>query len=278
MLVDRITSRQNPLVKRFRRVRAGDEHHLVFIEGVRLIEEAVRVGVHFESVVFSSELETTDRGLVLLESLQRVPCRGAYVSDPVMDAIADTESPQGVAALVSRPYFEIQDLFASQSLIVIADQLQNPGNLGSIVRSAHAAGASGLVAMRGTVDPFNPKALRASMGSAFRLPIVTDVGRAEALDACSDRGVKVLAARLPSPGPTEAENASKPYTQVDLSISIALVVGGEAGGVSGEVTGRADQIVHIPMGEGVESLNAAAAAAIILYESARQRGFEFTRP
>src|SRR5262245_48914940 len=129
MLVEKITSRQNPLVKRFRRVRAASERHYIFLEGVRLIEEAIAASARFESVAFTSELESSERGLALLGLLENVPCRGAHVSKQVMDAIADTESPQGVAAIVSRPYFELDDLFARDlQTIVIADQLQDPGN------------------------------------------------------------------------------------------------------------------------------------------------------
>ena len=121
MLVEKITSRQNPLVKRFRRVRAGSERYHIFLEGVRLIEDAIAASAHFETVAFTSGLETNERGLRLLDALETVPCRGAHVSKTVMEAIAETESPQGVAAIVSRPYFELQDLFERDlQTIVIA--------------------------------------------------------------------------------------------------------------------------------------------------------------
>src|SRR6185369_561899 len=172
MLVEKITSRQNPLVKRFRRVRAMGERQHVFLEGVRLIEDALSTGARFESVAFTAELESSARGSALLTTLRGVSCRGALVSKQVMEAIADTQTPQGVAAIVSRPYIELDDLFANPvSLLVIADGLQDPGNLGTIIRTAEAAGADGLVTTRDTVDAFNEKAIRASMGSALRLPV-----------------------------------------------------------------------------------------------------------
>lgn len=281
MLVEKITSRQNPLIKRFRRVRAGDERHLVFIEGVRLVEDALRAGAHFESVAYTPALETSERGLALLDSLQQVPCRGAHISRQVMDYIADTESPQGVAALVSRPQFELEEvLSAAPQLVVIADRLQDPGNLGAIIRTAEAAGATGLITTRYTVDPFNHKALRASMGAALRLPIVTDVRRSEIKRACAERKVKIVASR---PGPARArgaiEDASRAetvfeYTSIDMTVPLALVLGREASGVSKDTAALAGAFVYIPMAEGVESLNVAAAAAILLYEVARQRGFD----
>ena len=281
MLVEKITSRQNPLVKRFRLVRAGGEHHHVFLEGVRLIEDALRAGAHFETVAFSSQIETTERGLALLDQLQQVPCRGAHVSKQVMDAIADTESPQGVAAIVSRPHFEVADVVdRSPQLIIIADELQDPGNLGTIIRTAEAAGATGLITTRFTVDPFNHKALRASMGSALRFPIATDVPRPDAFALCRKRGIKIIALESAPAGPLgviedgEVTGAMQIYTEAKLTGPVALVCGRESSGIASATAATADALVHIPMADGVESLNVSAAAAILLYEAARQRGFK----
>lgn len=272
MLIERIVSRQNPLVKRFRRVRMGGERHLVLVEGVRLIEEALKSGAHFESVAFTSSLEADERGRALLEALRQVPCRGAHVTEHVMEAISDTETPQGVAAIISRPYYELGDIFAAKpELMVIADQLQDPGNIGAIIRTAEAAGANGFIATRGTVDPFNRKALRASAGSALRLPIATGVRRDEALNECQKHNIKIVVA-LPHP-----DRRAHIYTEVDLASPMALVLGGEAGGIDQDAISRADLLVRIPMAKSVESLNVAAAAAVLLYEAARQRGFRFER-
>ena len=284
MLVEKITSRQNPLVKRFRRVRTMGERPHVFLEGVRLIEDAINAGAHFESVAFTAELESSERGAALLDLLRGVQCRGALVSRQVMEAIADTRAPQGVAAIVSRPYFELDDLFRDDpDLLVIADELQDPGNLGSIIRTAEAAGASGLITTRYTVDPFNDKAIRASMGSALRLPVVTGASRADIAARCRDHKIKTIASRA-SPGPAQGviEDAAraervKLWTEVDMTVPIALIVGREATGIPASVEGEADEFVHIPMAQGVESLNVAAAAAILLFEAARQRGFRFKR-
>ena len=280
MLVEKITSRQNPLVKRFRRVRAMGERQHVFLEGVRLIEDAINAGAHFESVAFTAELESSERGAALLDLLRRVQCRGALVSKQVMEAIVDTKTPQGVAALVSRPYVELDDLFAGKpDLLVIADELQDPGNLGTIIRTAEAAGASGVMTTRYTVDPFNDKASRASMGSALRLPVVTGATRANIAARCRDQQIKIIASRA-TPGRAQGviENAGraetvKLFNEVDMTVPIALIVGREATGTPESWQAEADEFVHIPMAEGVESLNVAAAAAVLLYEAGRQRGF-----
>jgi TrmH family RNA methyltransferase len=277
VLVEKITSRQNPLVKRFREVRDGAQRHHVFLEGVRLIEEALNAGAHFEIVAYSPELESGERGLALLERMRGVPCRGALVNKSVMEAIADTESPQGVLALVSRPHCELAELLATAPpLIVIADGLQDPGNLGTIVRTAEAGGATGLVTTRRTVDPFNRKALRASMGSALRLPISAGNELSELLASCREKDVKVITMHTQQPaGPKDVAGVSKRYDTVDLTGPVALVVGREATGASDEATAGSDLILHIPMKPGVESLNVAAAAAVVIYEAARQRGFGF---
>jgi TrmH family RNA methyltransferase len=283
MLVEKIVSRQNPLVKRFRRVRAMGERQHVLLEGVRLIEDALATGARFESVAFTAELESSARGAALLLTLRNVQCRGALVSKQVMEAIADTLTPQGVAAIVSRPYFEIEELFAaSPDLLVVADGLQDPGNLGTIIRTAEAAGARGLLTTRYTVDPFNDKAIRASMGSALRLPMVTGAGRPDIISRCRDHKIKIVASIPTSIRPQRAiEDASraeivKMYTDVDMTVPIALILGSEAEGIPPATEVEADEFVFIPMNDGIESLNVAAAAAVLLYEAARQRGFKFT--
>ena len=282
MLVERITSRQNPLVKRFRRVRAGSERQHIFLEGIRLIEDALNANARFESVAFTVPLEASERGAILLDALRRVPCRGALVSKQVMEAIADTETPQGVAAIVSRPYAELDDLFAaSPDLLVIADELQDPGNIGTIIRTAEATGASGVITTRYTVDPFNDKSIRASMGSALRLPIVVGAKRADIAARCRQHRIKMIASTADPPrAQAIIEDAARVETvklcsAVDMTVPLALIIGREATGVSPTAAREADEFVHIPMAKGVESLNVAVAAAMLLYETARQRGFKF---
>ncbi|HEY7544451.1 MAG TPA: RNA methyltransferase [Blastocatellia bacterium] len=282
MLIEKITSRQNPLVKRFRRVRAGGERHMILLEGVRLIEEALRAGAHFESVAFTSEIEATDRGMALLDALQQVRCRGAHIPRQVMEVFSDTETPQGIAAIASRPYYELESLFArAPQLLIIADRLQDPGNLGAIIRTAEAAGATGLVTTPDTVDPFNHKALRASMGAALRLPLATHVASTEIARLCHEHRVKAFATSTrPARAAGVIEEASRAetirlYTEIDMAAPVAFLLGREASGVSNEASFQADGLIHIPMASGVESLNVAAAATVLLYEAARQRNFCF---
>jgi RNA methyltransferase, TrmH family len=279
MLVEKITSRQNPLVKRFRRLRNGGERSLILIEGVKMIEEALAAGAHFESIAFTSDLEMTERGLVLQDELQRVPCRGALLSKQVMDYISDTETPQGVAAMVARPNFAISDLLATPSqLIVVADGIQDPGNVGTIIRTAEAAGANGVVALPGTASPFGAKAVRASMGSVLRLPVATGPSRDELISIFREKRLNLVVASPEKYVPVDASAKIRLYTEADYRSPTALIFGAEGSGVSEGLAAEASISIHIPMASGVESLNVATAASIVLYEAARQRGFSFARP
>jgi TrmH family RNA methyltransferase len=285
MLVEKITSRQNPLVKRFRRVRVGNERNFVFLEGVRLIEDALSSGARFETVAFTSAIESTERGIQLLDSLHQVPCRGAHLSPQVMEAITGTVVNQGVAAIVGRPYYDLADLFLGEpSLLVIADRLQDPGNLGTIIRTAEAAGANGLITTLFTVEPWNEKAMRASMGAALRLPIVTGVKLEEIISLCRLHKLKITASRPflqpPARGgrKSRAGKKSLAYTDANFKTPVALILSKEAGGAAEATSAIADEFVSIPMIAGVESLNVAAAAAVLLYEVARQRNFFAAAP
>lgn len=253
---------------------------MILLEGVRLVEEAIRAGAHLESVAFTSDLEATDRGLALLDSLRRVRCRGAHLTRQIMEIFSDTETHQGVAAIASRPHYDVEDVFARPpQLLVIADRLQDPGNLGTIIRTAEAAGATGLITTPDTVDPFNHKALRASMGAALRLPLATNIASREVARLCREHNVRTIATRA-RPSRRVIEDASraeavKVHTEIDMTGPVAFILGRESSGVSDESLFRADNLIHIPMAEGVESLNVSAAAAVLLYEAARQRDFSF---
>lgn len=264
MLVDTVTSRQNPLVKRFKAVRQGRKRHLVFIEGVRLVEEAIKSRLHFEVVAFSDRLKAHERGSALQRSLNKVNCRGAHVSEAVMESISDVESPQGIAAIVHLPYTSLETLPSELSVIVVAHRLRDPGNMGTLIRTAEAAGADSLIATSETVDPFNIKSLRAAMGSAFRLPIVVNTKLRDVAQLCSKRGILMVAAE---------SGAETRYTDFDWTRPVALLLGQEAEGLDKEASSLVQHRVSIPMQQQVDSLNVASAGAVLLFEAARQRNF-----
>jgi TrmH family RNA methyltransferase len=267
MTGETINSRRNPLAQRARAVRDGREKGLVFVEGVRLCEEALRASMEFEAVLHTRALAEDGRGAALVERLREV-CRNTQaVSEDVLESVSDTKTPQGVVALAQRPPDgrETIERAAGVPLVVVMHRANNPSNAGAVLRVAEAAGATGVILTEGSTDPLSPKSLRGSMGSAFRLPLWTGPTLEEALQWCAARGVVTVAT---------AAGAASLHTEIDWTTPRAVVLGPEAGGLSDEEVRAADEAVRIPMREPVESLNLATALAVVLYEAARQRRFE----
>ena len=269
---DVINSRDNSLVKHARAVRDGKVRELIFVEGVRLCEEAFGASLSIEEVLYTERAAQNKRGRSLLRALQAMRKRVSAVSDEVLASISDTKSPQGIIALVSRPETDSRALESEDAearLLLIMHRTNNPANAGALVRTAEAAGATGAATTAGSTDIFSPKALRGAMGSAFRLPLWTGAGYAEVLAWCRARGIKTVCADA---------RAARSYTETDWTIPSALIVGPEATGLSDEEAAGADESVSIPMRSPVESLNVAVASAVILYEAARQRAIKVHSP
>lgn len=267
----KITSRHNPLVRRARAVRAGREPALIFVEGLRLAEEAVAAALEVEVVLFTERIMHDARDADLLAALHKTAAHTYLVSDNVMDAVADTKSPQGVVLLARRPHTEQAAFEAAQivsPLIVILHGINNPANAGAMLRVAEAAGATGVIATNGAADLFSPKALRGAMGSAFRLPLWAHVAYSGALAWCAARGITTVATDL---------RAAYTHTEHDWTAPAAIIIGSEASGLTADEASAADTRIHIPMRAPVESLNAATALAVVLYEAARQRESEGKR-
>jgi TrmH family RNA methyltransferase len=261
-----INSRRNPLAQRARAVRDGREKEFVFVEGVRLCEEALSASLEFELVLYARSLADDVRGASLLASLRGV-CRNTHpVSADVLESVSDTKTPQGVVALARRPSTGCQRIEQAPGvpLVVLMHRANNPSNAGAVLRVAEAAGATGVVFTEGSTDPLSPKSLRGSMGSAFRLALWTGPTLEEALGWCCSRGIGSVAT---------AAGAPQLHTEVDWKGPRAILLGPEAAGLSADELRAAAEAVRIPMREPVESLNLATALAVILYEAARQRDF-----
>ena len=258
-----ITSRQNPLVARFRTAARGDVGGVMLLDGAHLVADAIAAAVTFQLAAVTPA-SSEDPGIQpLLVSLQRLGVEVITVSASVMDAVSPVKTPSGIVALAERPAFDAARLYAgAAALVVAAVDVQDPGNLGAIIRVAEAAGASGFAAAGGSANPFGWKALRGSMGSALRLPIASEVGADEAVADARRHGCRVIAS-VPRDG--------RPLFDVDLSGPIAVLIGGEGHGLTPDLVAAADERVTIPMQAPVESLNAAVTAALIVYEARRQR-------
>jgi TrmH family RNA methyltransferase len=256
-----VTSRHNPLVSRFRMAaRRDDPDDLVLIEGDTLMHEAAQAGWSLVTVVAADDWLAAHSTGALDALGGEVDC--VAVPRAVLEALSPAASPSGVVALARRPAAAADPFAGGVPLVAMADDVQDPGNLGAVARAAEAAGATGMFACGRSADPFGWKALRGGMGSLFRLPIVTCPAAEEAVSAVRARGLRVLALTA---------RDGRPLYDVDLRGPSAILVGGEGPGLSADAAAMADTRVTIPMRPPVESLNVAVAAAIALYEAARQR-------
>lgn len=261
----KITSRDNALLRQARSVRDGRTDGLIFVEGLRLAEEAIHSGLEIEAVIYSEEIGEKERAAHFLEEVTPICGRLAVVSEKLLATISYTKTPQGIILLAKQPESGRAKLESGNErapLIVILHGINNPVNVGAILRSAEAAGATGVITTATTADPFSPKSLRGAMGSAFRLPIWRGASYGDALSWCAAHNIKTVCADV---------KAKVLHTEVDWKIPRALIVGPESTGLRAEDVTAADEAVRIGMDGRVESLNVGAAAAVLLYEAARQR-------
>ena len=260
-----VRSRANPLFKRLRALKErGPEGALCLLEGPKLVLEALGAGLTVVEAGYSSRAQTTPAGAAALEALgaRKVPLH--WMSGELLASLSEVETSQGLVALLRRPAFDEAELYRATPLLVVADGIQNPGNVGGLLRTAEAAGATGAYLTGSSADPLSWKALRGSMGSAFRLPNLRGLSIEKALDTLEARGVLVLAT---------AVDGERRYDETDLRGPVAVVVGSEAAGLPASVRERSSARLRIPLAGPVESHNVGVAAALVLFEAARQRRF-----
>lgn len=290
----RLTSSQNPVVKEIRALRnksGRNERGLYFIEGARFVAEALN------EFVVAAERPYTDSGNMPVSTSVNSPASGmpdikyvavsdSFVSgdgyesivkpcldrgvkvysltDRLFESVSDTMNPQGVLAVLGMKKERLEDAALRDGILVILDGIRDPGNMGTIVRTADAAGCSGIIVTDGCVDLYNPKVLRSTMGSVFHLPVLHCGSTTEAVDICRRKGFLICASHM---------EGSVSIYDADLSGNVAVVIGSEAEGVCDEVLRNSDMLIRIPMTGRAESLNAAVAAAIIIYEAVRQKSY-----
>ena len=223
-----------------------------------MIREAIEAGASVEEIFLVEEGGATD--IVELAEARGIPT--TVVSEPVMAAISDTRTPQGAVALIHEAPAVLEDVVSTADLVIVVAQVRDPGNAGSLVRSAVAAGASAVIFTHGSVDPFHPKSVRAAAGALFRVPIVRGSTLQTAISALKRARVQVLGA---------AAEATTSADALDLTGPVALVLGNEAWGLPAEERSLLDQVVGIPMPGPAESLNVGIAGSILMFEVVRQR-------
>lgn len=255
-----LTSLQNPLVKQIRKLhqaKGRKEQQLFLLEGTHLVEEASAAGYPLTTICYTSLWQ--DRHQPLWDSLRQQTPRFELVSPEVLEAMATTVHPDGVIALAPRLELKPQAL---EGLGIALETLQDPGNLGTIIRTATAAGVEGLWLSADSVDLDHPKVLRASAGAWFRLNKTVSFNLADDIIRFQQQGLQIVAT---------VPQASLSYWQLDFTQPTLMVFGNEGGGLSPELQALADHQVQIPLQRGVESLNVGICAALMLYEAQRQR-------
>jgi TrmH family RNA methyltransferase len=261
-----VESKDNTRLKELRKALASagrGAQGCVGIEGPHLLEEAFRAGLRVKTIFVA---QGPNRDLEKLLHALPVPPDTEILRLPakLLHSALATETPQPIAALVEPPewtWARILDQGQKKALVVVLAGIQDPGNLGTIMRSAEAFGASGVLSLPGTVSAWNTKAVRASAGSIFRVPLLS-VNERECLEKLHEAGVKVLATTV---------RGAEPADRVDMTGPVALIIGNEGNGVADELAAKVDARITIPCPGQVESLNAAVAASVLLYEAARQR-------
>ncbi|NNF14381.1 MAG: RNA methyltransferase [Gemmatimonadetes bacterium] len=251
-----LSQRRSKLLKRLHTNKLRAREGLVLVEGIRSVSEALEAGASTSFAVVSPRLESTDSGRALLSRLNGDV---VDVSDAEMVELADTEHPQGVLLVVQEPHVELADAVRTERRILVLDALQDPGNVGTLVRSAVAFSFETVVALDGTTDPWGSKAVRATAGTIFHLDVVRATA-GELLQACRAAGLPILAASAEGSAGVEAPTGG-----------LALIIGNEGAGVRPDVRAAADAMVAVVMAGPVESLNAGIAGSILMSEFTRTK-------
>ncbi|MFV9511134.1 TrmH family RNA methyltransferase [Tepidibacillus sp. LV47] len=259
--VEIIQSVHNPKVKSWIRLKTKqgrNEQGLFLIEGIKNVEEVLQSGQEVVSIIYGEDKEIPDSWRTKMEQSKQ-PIHLYQVSQHIIEKLAETKTPQGFFAIVKQELHTIETLL-SHSFLLLVDEIQDPGNLGTIIRSADAAGVEGIILGDGTVDPYNGKVIRSAMGSMFHLPIVK-ASLDEVIPRLKESSFQVIGT---------SPYAKKAYFEMDYKQKTAILVGNEARGLAESRMEQVDQMVQIPFMGQAESLNVAIATSIILFERARQ--------
>jgi RNA methyltransferase, TrmH family len=243
--------------KKLKEKRFRVERNQFLVEGFRFVEEALKSTFQVPYIFLSEEALERWQSFQLNEMLQSAS-KLYIVKEAILKLLSSTETPQGVIAVVNQNNMHLE---IKEGFYVLVDKLQDPGNMGTIIRSAHAAGAAGVITTKGTVDIYNEKTLRSTMGSIFNIPIIEDKDLS-IIDSLKNSGFKLIVSSLED---------SKNFYDVDLTDNVIIAVGNEGSGISEEIYKLGDMKVKIPMPGNAESLNAGAAASIMMFETVRQK-------
>lgn len=265
-LISNIHSHDNAIVKRVKQLHKKKYRELYkqyFVEGVRIIYDALENNKEIVHIIFCDTLYKTSGGESLLQMLDERNVSLYCVPEKMFMELSDTQNPQGIMAVLSQAEYDLVDILEqSNGFFVVLDRIQDPGNLGTIIRTADAAGVDAVLMGKGCVDLYNPKTIRSTMGSVFHLPILTLGTTEEVVKTLKEKNVKIVSTGL---------ETKEYYYDISYLHKMALIIGNEANGVLPEILADSDHIVKIPMMGKAESLNASIAASIVIYEAVKQR-------
>lgn len=261
-----ITSSSNTVIKEIKSLHRKKDRWIkksFFVEGIRAVEESILSNAKISYIVYSDMLFHIKGGEELFNKINTSIHKVIYISDELFYEVSDTEKPQGILAVVEYDLKTIDDIISEKdNFLILLDRVQDPGNMGTIIRTADAFGSNGIIVTEGCVDIFNPKTIRSTMGSIFHIPLLYYKSANEAIRDLKDKGITVITTSL---------DAKEYCFNVDFKKDFALIIGNEASGVSNEVIDDSDLLIKIPMPGDAESLNAAIASSVIMYEVLRQR-------
>lgn len=269
-MIEEITSLKNRLIRMamsLKQKKYRDELGMFVAEGVRLVEDAIRSDWEIVCAFCTDKCLSQERALQIIDTLLEKQIRVYKVKKEIYEKLSDTEAPQGLMVLLRKRLVGEADLLArgAASFIVLLDGVQDPGNVGTVIRTAEAAGCSGVILLKGTADVYAGKVVRATMGSLFRIPVISQADEKAVLDFAAAHGIAILATAL--------DDTARAVYETDLTRPVMLVFGNEGSGVSAQLQEAASGRLFIPMQGEAESLNVSAAAAVVLYEALRQRQY-----
>ncbi|WP_102399947.1 TrmH family RNA methyltransferase [Haloimpatiens massiliensis] len=258
--MDIIRSKDNNIIKEVKKLKDKkhrEEKESFLVEGFRFVEEAIKSSFTVEQIFIVDKC--INKWKKMCEDLNLKSKTAIVISEQVLRSISNTDNPQGIIAVVKNEKVKIN---SKEGIYLLADRIQDPGNMGTIIRTAHAVGALGVIVTKGTVDIYNDKTLRSTMGSIFNIPVIQDRDLTIVKELVSE-GFKLVASYL--------DNESEDFYKVDLPSKGIFIVGNEGNGISEEIVNMSHIKVKIPMPGGAESLNASVAASIMMYEFLRQK-------
>lgn len=267
MVEEKITSPQNSKVKKIRALMKKKNRwseSKFIVEGIRGVDQLLKDISRVDTVVYSDKLLESAQGKDLLGRISDCGVELINVSEEIFESLSDTQAPQYVMAVVNFSFEKLENVMKKdgENYLILLDRIQDPGNLGTIIRTAEALGFDGILLSEGTVDIYNPKVIRSTMGAILQIPIIYYEDYRQAIEDLKSNEIKIVSSSL------DTDNM---VYDVDLSRNVAIVIGNEGSGISDDIIASSDELIKIPMIGQAESLNAGIASGIIMYEVLRQR-------